>query len=127
MWETRAIPLRCRHATLFETIICKDHCKRRNRSMTEETKKYRRKRMGLVLAVASACLCGVYMVSSHISAYSKQSKATAKGRLAFSHDLPKLDGDHLQAKLAEVIYGPGGSSPAHSHPCPVIGYVVEGS
>jgi quercetin dioxygenase-like cupin family protein len=30
------------------------------------------------------------------------------------------------ATVVEVHYGPGESSPQHSHPCPVIGYVVHG-
>ena len=29
--------------------------------------------------------------------------------------------------MVAVSYGPGESSKAHSHPCPVIGYVLEGS
>jgi quercetin dioxygenase-like cupin family protein len=37
-----------------------------------------------------------------------------------------LNGDRLQISVVEVRYGPGESSPQHSHPCPVIGYVVEG-
>jgi quercetin dioxygenase-like cupin family protein len=48
-------------------------------------------------------------------------------RMAFSHALPTMDGAHLNVKLVEVNYAPGASSPAHSHPCPVIGYVVEGA
>lgn len=48
-------------------------------------------------------------------------------RTAFSHDLPQLDGGHLKVTVVEVTYQPGGSSPAHSHPCPVIGYVAEGA
>ena len=27
----------------------------------------------------------------------------------------------------EVTYPPGGANPAHRHPCPVIGYVLEGA
>jgi len=38
-----------------------------------------------------------------------------------------MDGDHLKATLVEVHYGPGESSAPHSHPCPVIGYVVAGT
>jgi len=48
-------------------------------------------------------------------------------RTAFSQELPQLDGGHLKVTVVEVTYRPGGSSPAHSHPCPVIGYVVEGA
>jgi quercetin dioxygenase-like cupin family protein len=55
-----------------------------------------------------------------------QTRATGS-RLAFSHALPNMRGDHLQAKVVEVTYGPGESSAAHRHPCPVVGYVVEGS
>jgi quercetin dioxygenase-like cupin family protein len=29
--------------------------------------------------------------------------------------------------LEEITYPPGGSSPPHSHPCAVIGYVIEGA
>lgn len=52
---------------------------------------------------------------------------TDQTRLVISQALPRLNGDHLQMKVVEVTYGPGESSPAHSHPCAVIGYVVEGA
>ncbi len=29
--------------------------------------------------------------------------------------------------MVEVTYAPGESSPPHSHPCPVIAYVLEGA
>jgi quercetin dioxygenase-like cupin family protein len=48
-------------------------------------------------------------------------------RVAFTHALPALNGSQLEASLVEVNYPPGGSSTAHSHPCPVIGYVVQGA
>ena len=48
-------------------------------------------------------------------------------RPVFTHALPVLDGGKLQAKVVEVTYGPGESSAAHSHPCAVIGYVLEGA
>jgi quercetin dioxygenase-like cupin family protein len=51
----------------------------------------------------------------------------AKVRVAFRHRLPPLDGGHLTTALVEVRYGPGGSSAPHHHPCPVVGYVVEGA
>jgi quercetin dioxygenase-like cupin family protein len=51
----------------------------------------------------------------------------AKVRLVIAQSLPQLNGSKLQVKVVEVGYGPGGSSEAHSHPCAVIGYVVEGS
>ncbi len=50
-----------------------------------------------------------------------------RARVAFAHALPAMNGEHLKVTLVEVRYGPGESSPPHSHPCPVIGYVVEGA
>ena len=41
--------------------------------------------------------------------------------------LPALNGTTLDARLVEVTYGPGGMSTAHRHPCPVVGYVLEGA
>ncbi|MGH7629324.1 MAG: cupin domain-containing protein [Gemmatimonadales bacterium] len=50
-----------------------------------------------------------------------------RARMAFSKPLPRLDGTKLKATVVEVTYGPGESSAAHRHPCPVIGYVIEGT
>jgi len=50
-----------------------------------------------------------------------------RARIVLSEPLPKLNGDHLKAVLLEVRYGPGEASSPHSHPCAVVGYVVEGS
>jgi len=38
-----------------------------------------------------------------------------------------LDGRNLKVTIVEVSYGPGESSAPHSHPCPVVGYVAEGT
>lgn len=48
-------------------------------------------------------------------------------RVAFSHALPSLNGDHLEATVVEVNYGPGEASAPHTHPCAVIGYIVQGT
>lgn len=53
--------------------------------------------------------------------------AEPRVRPALSRPLPKLDGTHLKVTAVEVTYGPGESSSAHSHPCPVTVYVVEGA
>lgn len=50
-----------------------------------------------------------------------------RARIAFSHVLPQLDSAHLEATVVEVTYGPGESSTPHTHPCAVIGYIVEGT
>lgn len=52
---------------------------------------------------------------------------SAQSHVAIAHELPALDGSHLNASIVEVTYGPGGYSLPHSHPCPVIGYVIEGA
>lgn len=51
----------------------------------------------------------------------------AKGRTALTRTLAPLDGDRLRATIVELTYEPGGSSPPHSHPCPVMVYVIEGA
>lgn len=63
---------------------------------------------------------------AQVAGHESPEKTAEKARIAFSHALPRLDGAHLKATIVEVTYGPGGSSPPHSHPCPVIGYVIEG-
>jgi quercetin dioxygenase-like cupin family protein len=54
-------------------------------------------------------------------------KASSRDRTVTSRALPSMDGNHLRATVIEVIYAPGEFSPPHSHPCPVIGYVLEGA
>jgi quercetin dioxygenase-like cupin family protein len=51
----------------------------------------------------------------------------SRSRVAIARALPPLDGQHLEATVVEVTYEPGGANTAHRHPCPVIGYVLEGS
>ena len=41
--------------------------------------------------------------------------------------LPRMAGDHLTASVLEVTYPPGGFSSPHSHPCPVLVYVISGA
>jgi quercetin dioxygenase-like cupin family protein len=57
----------------------------------------------------------------------KHPETRERARVTLSHALPGLNGAHLKATVVEVHYGPGESSPPHSHACAVIGYVVEGS
>ncbi len=67
------------------------------------------------------------MVLARCASGAAQPEGREKARLVVTHRLPQLDGNHLKAVVVEVHYGPGESSPQHSHPCPVIGYVVEGA
>jgi quercetin dioxygenase-like cupin family protein len=75
-------------------------------------------------------LCGA-VAGSHLvvarAAAQTAEKKNERARLAFSHELPRLNGDKLSVSVVEVNYAPGESSMPHSHPCPVIGYVLEGT
>jgi len=82
-----------------------------------------RGRLRTVLALAILCAAAVCCRFAHPRARASDSK----DRTAFSHALPRMDGNHLDVTVVEVTYGPGGSSPPHRHPCPVIGYVLEGA
>ena len=53
--------------------------------------------------------------------------ATAAGVGPASYALTPLDGSRLTATVVEVRIEPGQQSRAHSHPCPVVGYIIEGA
>jgi quercetin dioxygenase-like cupin family protein len=77
-------------------------------------------------------IVGIAIVSSRTAAaqianHASPNEAGEQARVIFSHALPQLDGAHLKATVVEVTYGPGESSPPHSHPCPVVGYVIQGA
>jgi quercetin dioxygenase-like cupin family protein len=55
-----------------------------------------------------------------------ETTATAD-RVVLSRSLPAMKGDDLKITLVEVAYAPGAASRAHSHPCPVVAYVVSGA
>ncbi len=57
----------------------------------------------------------------------KKPEKRAQAKTVFTGKLPALDGQHLTATVLEVTHPPAGSSTAHQHPCPVIGYVLEGA
>ena len=44
-----------------------------------------------------------------------------------SQKLPTMDGANLTVKLIDVTYAAGAASRPHSHPCVVVGYVVDGA
>src|SRR6266581_3146987 len=79
----------------------------------------------LALVISCATVAGDNVVARD-AAHADQEKRE-RARVAFSHDLPQLNGDKLTVTVVEVTYGPGDSSTPHAHPCPVIGYVVAGA
>ena len=76
-------------------------------------------------AALTLLLAGAGLASPRASA-AQDSTSRSPARVAFTHALPTLDGKRLEATVVEVTYGPGQSSPPHRHPCPVVGYVIEG-
>lgn len=76
-----------------------------------------------VLILASIC-AGYASYVPHVS--HAQSNADRKVRIPIAQTLPQLNGERLKTTLAEVTYAPGAASAPHSHPCPVIGYVISG-
>jgi len=85
-----------------------------------------RMRVGVAVILYAAVL-GSPLAWTQGPTPTKHPETKERARVALSHALPKLNGEHLKATVVEVHYGPGESSPPHSHPCAVIGYVVEGA
>jgi quercetin dioxygenase-like cupin family protein len=65
--------------------------------------------------------------SAATSEQDKKAEKRAQAKTVYTGKLPALDGQHLTSTVLEVTHPPGGSSTAHQHPCPVIGYVLEGA
>jgi quercetin dioxygenase-like cupin family protein len=74
----------------------------------------------LIPGLLAATACTAIMLQG-------QTAPDARTRIVFSQPLPQLDATHLKVTTVEVTYPPGGSSSPHSHPCPVIGYVLRGA
>jgi quercetin dioxygenase-like cupin family protein len=80
--------------------------------------------------IIAALFCVFLLGSGEAPAQARGHRAAnrvPRVRVALSHNMPRLNGESLKVTIVEVTYGPGESSPPHSHPCPVIGYVLEGS
>jgi quercetin dioxygenase-like cupin family protein len=85
----------------------------------------RRSVVPIALAASAALVVGIAAGRVWAAQASPQSGATS--RVVLNRALPTLDGAHLENSLVEVSYPPGGSSAPHSHPCPVVGYVLSGA
>ena len=83
-------------------------------------------RVSIAVVLSTAALGGP-LAGSQAPNGTTHPETKERARVALSQVLPRLDGTHLKATVVEVHYGPGESSPPHSHPCAVIGYVVEGA
>jgi quercetin dioxygenase-like cupin family protein len=66
------------------------------------------------------CLATAAMLSA-------QSAPTSQSRTVLSRSLPPMDGREIRVKIVDVTYPPGGANASHTHPCPVVGYVLQGA
>src|SRR5215813_11299554 len=84
-------------------------------------------RRSMILAMLALCsfLGEGQPISAQSSGNSKSKEAQT--RVAIAQAFSPMAGNHLKVTVVEVVYPPGGSYPVHSHPCPVIGYVISGA
>ena len=76
------------------------------------------------ISAAAGLACGLILAAPNAPV--GEAKATAD-RVVLSRSLPAMKGTDLKITVVEVAYVPGAASPAHSHPCPVVAYVVSGA
>lgn len=81
---------------------------------------------GRIVAILLGMAATGFAIWTPKSSHAAQGNQERKVRVAAEQVLPKMDGGKLKATIVEVTYGPGAGSAPHSHPCPVIGYVVSG-
>jgi quercetin dioxygenase-like cupin family protein len=81
-------------------------------------------RLSLVVGIACSAMAAFGLVAV---AAARQAPPTSQSRIALSRTLPPMDGREVRVKVVDVSYPPGGANSAHTHPCPVVGYVLEGA
>ena len=79
------------------------------------------------IAAALCCATAAGFRFAPASAAAPQTPSPSQSRIALSRTLPAMDGRELRVKLVDVTYAPGGANASHSHPCPVVGYVLQGA
>lgn len=81
-------------------------------------------RLALLVAITAS---GCKSPPPQIAAATSATPPPASVRTIRSQALPEMNGKRLDLKLIEVSYPPSGASRAHTHPCAVFGYVLEGA
>ena len=81
---------------------------------------------GAVAALGGAAIAWITVAPPALAQQSHTTRGALE-RITSARRLPALDGNRLQVTLVEVTYAPGQFSQPHRHPCPVIGYVLEGA
>jgi len=79
------------------------------------------------IAVVLCCATVAGLLFAAASAAAPQTPSPSRSRIALSRTLPAMDGKEIRVKLVDVTYAPGGANASHSHPCPVVGYVLQGA
>lgn len=87
---------------------------------------FSKKTRNAAIAIVALAAGSAYAAWASRTSDAAQGTGERKARLAAEQALPQLDGGKLKATLVEVTYAPSAASAPHSHPCPVIGYVVSG-
>jgi quercetin dioxygenase-like cupin family protein len=97
-----------------------DHCYFYSRAMTISFR---------TMCVAAALLYPAFTTRPLTlnSAGAQQPPTSSHSRIVLSHVLSPMDGRELRIKVVDVTYAPGGANASHTHPCPVVGYVLEGA
>lgn len=72
-------------------------------------------------------VCGMLLATLALTSASADDPARSKVTVVFDHALPNVPGKSMKGVLVE--YGPGASSPAHTHPASAFIYatVLEGA
>jgi quercetin dioxygenase-like cupin family protein len=84
--------------------------------------------VGLSLTAILAVTLWLYRPYMPVHAQSQPRASLPAGVVeVLSQRLPTMDGANLTVKLIDVTYAPGAASRPHSHPCVVVGYVVNGT
>jgi quercetin dioxygenase-like cupin family protein len=96
-------------------------------SMKGERMKLFRMRAGVALAIFCCTWAGAQPALSQEAGAGSHGQKQERARVVFSQRLQEMNRKQLKATLVEVSYGPGESSTPHSHPCPVIVYVLQGA
>jgi quercetin dioxygenase-like cupin family protein len=73
--------------------------------------------IGLLPAVTPACRASP----------AQEPSSGTRTTVELARSLPEMNGARLRMTLLEVTYQPGAGSEPHTHPCAVVGYVLEGT
>lgn len=79
------------------------------------------------VSAAAAIVAAAAIGLTPLSARVEQAASPSRSRVALSRTLPPMDGREIRVRVVEVTYAPGGANASHTHPCPVIGYVLQGA